>query len=237
MNDVKSTIKVWDLFVRIGHWTLVIALFIAYLTEDDFMSLHVWAGYVVAGVVVLRIFWGVVGTKHARFSDFVYRPSTIVNYIKGLIKKKPTHYLGHNPAGGAMVIALLISICITSYSGIALYAVEDNAGPLASIYGNQTNMTLSDSMVVINDGSDEGQDKEQHDERSVGGTGHMDNHSEYEAEKEEAEEFWEGLHEFFANFTLLLVLIHVSGVVLSSRLHKENLVKAMITGRKDIADK
>ena len=58
MNDEKSTIKVWDPFVRIGHWTLVIAFFIAYLTEDDFMSLHVWAGYVVAGVVVFRIFGG-----------------------------------------------------------------------------------------------------------------------------------------------------------------------------------
>lgn len=231
MNTSTQSVKVWDPIVRIGHWTLVIAFFTAYFTEDDFMSVHTWAGYVVAAVVVFRIFWGFIGSKHARFKDFIYSPSAVIAYLKGLLQRKPQHFLGHNPAGGAMVIALLISICMTGYSGMALYAVEENAGPLANIYGtnalsSSTEVTANISIVseVYASGGKEG----------FGGTGHAGEIYKNESKNEAAEEFWEGLHEFFANFTLLLVILHVGGVILSSRIDKENLVKAMITGRKDI---
>jgi len=231
MSNSSTSIKVWDPIVRIGHWTLVIAFFTAYFTEDDFMTVHTWAGYVVAGVVLFRILWGFIGSKHARFKDFIYKPSAVITYLKGLLQRKPQHFLGHNPAGGAMVIALLISLCITGYSGMALYAVEENAGPLANIYGanalsNTSEVTASISLVseVYASGGKEG----------FGGTGHSGEMYKNESENEAEEEFWEGLHEFFANFTLLLVILHVGGVILSSRIDKENLVKAMITGRKDI---
>jgi cytochrome b len=231
MNTSTQSVKVWDPIVRIGHWTLVIAFFTAYFTEDDFMSVHTWAGYVVAAVVVFRIFWGFVGSKHAQFKDFIYSPSAVIAYLKGLLQRKPQHFLGHNPAGGVMVIALLISICMTGYSGMALYAVEENAGPLANIYGtntlpNTSELTASISLIseVYASGGKEG----------FGGTGHAGKMYEHESKDEAAEEFWEGLHEFFANFTLFLVILHVGGVILSSRIDKENLVKAMITGRKEI---
>jgi cytochrome b len=218
-----KTIKVWDPLVRIGHWTLVIAFFTAYLTEDEWMTQHIWAGYVVGSVVLLRILWGLGGTgKHARFSDFVYKPSTIFGYLKGLLAGKPQHYLGHNPAGGAMVIALLLSLSATVYSGLALYAVEENAGPFASVYGHHAQVTPSATMITNAQANE------------IEGTSQKNQPAHMGVVNKQDEEFWEGLHEFFANFTLFLVALHVIGVIVSSRIDKENLVKAMITGRKDI---
>jgi len=228
-----KTIKVWDPIVRIGHWTLVIAFFTAYLTEDDFMTQHIWAGYIVGGVVLFRILWGLGGTgKYARFSNFIYRPSAIFGYLKGLIQKKPQHYIGHNPAGGAMVIALLLSLSGTVYSGLALYAVEEHAGPFVNIYGSNTLETPTLSLIstaIAKDGNEhDDDDDEDHDLIQSAKNKHVN---------EQDEEFWEELHEFFANFTLLLVALHISGVILSSLIDKENLVKAMFTGKKVIIKK
>lgn len=208
-----QTIKVWDPIVRLGHWTLVIAFFTAYFTEDDWMTQHVWAGYIVGAVVLFRIVWGLIGSQHARFSDFIYKPSAIFGYLKGLLQRKPQHYVGHNPAGGAMVIALLLSLCGTVYSGCALYAVEEHAGPLANVIVQQATNTTA---MIASAHASESNDGKMHEVN------------------EQDEEFWEGMHEFFANLTLLLVALHVGGVLLSSLIDKENLIKAMITGRKDI---
>lgn len=225
MHTTTQTVKIWDPLIRIGHWTLVIAFFTAYFTEDDFMTQHIWAGYIVGGIVLFRIIWGLIGSRHARFSDFIYRPSAVFGYLKGLVSKKPQHYLGHNPAGGAMVIALLLSLCVTVYSGLALYAVENNAGPFAKLYGSRAQTSASISLIQTamaeENEADEGKEKNEANNK----TGEVN---------EQDKEFWEGLHEFFANFTLLLVALHVGGVVLSSYVDKENLVKAMITGKKDI---
>lgn len=232
MKTSPQNTHVWDPVVRIGHWTLVLAFFTAYFTEDEFMTQHIWAGYVVAGVVLFRIFWGLVGSKHARFTDFIYRPSTIFAYLKSLAQRKPKHYLGHNPAGGAMVIALLTSLCLTVYSGLALYAVEENAGPFATIYGESAHQIKADGnaklSVISNALADEDEAKEDDEkeaqENQVAGKNEMVN--------EQDEEFWEELHEFFANFTLLLVAVHICGVLISSHLEKSNLIKSMFTGRK-----
>lgn len=213
MSSSTKTVSVWDPLVRIGHWTLVVAFFTAYFTEDDFLTQHVWAGYVVGTVVLFRIVWGFIGSKHARFSDFIYSPMVVFGYLKGLVSRKPQHYLGHNPAGGAMVFALLLSLTATVYTGIALYAVEENAGPLAGIVAS-----IPTTSVISAAYADEDEGENEH--------GAMVN--------KEAEEFWEELHEFFANFTLLLVALHIGGVLLSSYIDKENLIKAMVTGRKEV---
>jgi cytochrome b len=245
MSTSEKSVKVWDPIVRIGHWTLVIAFFTAYLTEDEFMTQHIWAGYVVASVVLFRIIWGIIGSQHARFSDFVYRPSVVLGYLKSLAQRNPRHYLGHNPAGGAMVITLLTSLCITVYSGMALYAVEENAGPLASIYG-QAQMLKGQSAEYARKDDEKIEQEEAaaeisrdtQENTSIGGTGMLSKdqgaHNQPAVNNEQDEEFWEGLHEFFANFTLLLVAVHVGGVLLSSHLEKVNLVKAMWTGRKKL---
>ena len=128
MASTKNTIKVWDPVVRIGHWTLVLAFFTAYFTDDDFLDLHVWAGYVVGVVVCFRLIWGFVGTRHARFADFVKSPAAILRYMRDLKGKRSKGYIGHNPVGGAMIVALLLSLVVTVYSGTAHYAVEEHAG-------------------------------------------------------------------------------------------------------------
>lgn len=242
MSTSTPTVKVWDPIVRIGHWTLVIAFFTAYFTEDEFMTQHIWAGYVVAGVVLFRIFWGFIGSEHARFKDFIYAPSTIITYLKSLAQRKPKHYLGHNPAGGIMVIALLASLCVTVYSGLALYAVEENAGPFATIYGasahQSTSIANAQLSIVSNAVAEEDEAKEaaenQAPSKNADNSSVTSNTEKNEMVNEQDEEFWEGLHEFFANFTLLLVAVHICGVLISSHLEKANLIKSMFTGRKHI---
>jgi len=130
-------VKVWDPLVRVFHWTLVTAFFTAYLTEgeDETLALHTWAGYTVLGLLLVRLLWGFVGTRHARFSDFVCRPATVKEYLGSVLRLNPRRYLGHNPAGGLMIVALLASLLVTGFSGMALYAVEQHAGPLAGWLG------------------------------------------------------------------------------------------------------
>jgi len=131
--NINNTIKVWDLPVRIFHWLLVVAFSIAFITEDDFLSIHVWAGYFIAGLLVFRLLWGFIGGEYARFSNFLCSPSDSVAYLKNMFLDKPKRYIGHNPAGSAMIIFLLVSLIITTVTGFAVYGAEENAGPLSSI--------------------------------------------------------------------------------------------------------
>jgi cytochrome b len=126
-----ATIKVWDPLVRIFHWSLVIFFSIAYVTEDDFMQLHVWAGYGILGLVAFRLIWGLIGTRHARFTDFVKKPHVVFKYLRDILHGSAKRHLGHNPAGGAMVLLLLAFLTGTGISGVALYGIEEHAGPLA----------------------------------------------------------------------------------------------------------
>jgi cytochrome b len=208
---------VWDPLVRIGHWLVVLGFFAAYLTEDDLLDVHVWAGYVVGAVVVVRVAWGFVGPQHARFADFVHGPGEIFRYVRGLITLQGKRYIGHSPAGGAMVIALLLSLAATTGSGLALYAIEENAGPLASWMGQAGPAPNVDAIP-----SADTRAASENDESERGAKG----------SEAPGEEFWEELHEFFANFTLALVVFHIAGVLLASYAHRENLVRAMITGKK-----
>ena len=212
MNGQSKSIRVWDPLVRIGHWTLVSTFFIAYFTEDDLLTQHVWAGYTVAGVVLVRLLWGFVGTDYARFSNFVRSPSEAMRYLGAIAKNRAARFIGHNPAGGAMIVVLLASLVVTTISGLEIYAIEENAGPLASI---QAPVPIDSMRVDL-----------------VASAYADDADSDAGDEHEGAEEFWEEIHEAFANITLFLVLLHVAGVAVASISHKENLVKAMITGRK-----
>lgn len=126
-------IKVWDLPLRIFHWLLVIAFFVAYLTEDELLTVHVWAGYLVAGLLVFRLLWGFVGGQYARFANFLCPPAESIAYLKDLIGGKATRYIGHNPAGAAMIVLLLVSLVITVATGLAVYGADQGAGPLAFI--------------------------------------------------------------------------------------------------------
>ena len=179
-----STVKVWDPLIRVFHWSLVFFFLLAFISGDDWEAIHVQAGYAVSLLIVFRLLWGLVGTRNARFMTFVKSPAVMLVYLKSVLSFKVPHYLGHNPLGAAMVVILLLSIALVSFSGMVLIAGE-GSGPLAGTF-------LS----------------------SWSG------------------DWMEEIHEFFANFTLLMVVIHVSGVIISSLLEGENLAKALITGHK-----
>lgn len=207
----NQTVKVWDPLVRIFHWSLVTAFIVAFATHEDVGDVHIVAGYVVLGLLVFRIVWGFVGTRHARFSDFIYPPSTVLAYLKGLTTGNIKHYLGHNPAGGWMVLALLVSLSVVSFTGLKAYGVEGH-GPLAG----EVNLS------ILNTAQAHG------DEHQV-----VDEHGNVKTVGEDDEGFWHELHEAATDITLALIFLHLLGVVVSSRLHGEKLVKAMITGNKE----
>jgi len=224
-STLERTVPVWDPLVRFSHWTVLTGFFVAYFTEDDFMTAHVWAGYTVATLLVLRVLWGFIGSGHARFSDFVRSPAETLAYVRELKSGQARRYIGHNPAGAAMILALLLSLFGTSMAGFMLYAIEEDAGPLASWVADATATDFDWPAVIATARADDDEDDEDH----RAGRGES-------AEHEDREEFWEEIHEFFANFTLLLIGFHVFGVLYSSYLHNENLPLAMFTGRKRAED-
>jgi cytochrome b len=112
-----ATVTVWDPFVRVFHWSLAALFLAAYVTGDMSERVHVAIGYVIAGLIALRMAWGFVGPPTARFSDFVRSPRQVLAYLRDAALLKAPRYLGHNPAGGAMIIALLVMIVGISVTG------------------------------------------------------------------------------------------------------------------------
>lgn len=182
---MQNKVLVWDLPLRIFHWLLVAAFCVAYLSEDDFLTVHVWAGYLVAGLLAFRLVWGFVGNPYARFSHFICPLSASKTYFMEVIGFKAKRYLGHNPAGALMIVLLLLSLLLTVLTGLAVYAADQASGPLAGII----------SSVY--------------------------------------EDLWEETHEFFADFTVFLIFIHILGVSLESFVQGENLIRSMLNGYKN----
>ena len=215
MSD--STVRVWDPFIRIFHWSLVAGFTLAWISGEEEGVLHAYSGYAVGILISLRLLWGFVGSKYARFSQFLYSPGEVIQYLKGLKRGKPDHYIGHNPAGSWMIFALLISLAMTTVSGLQVYGIEGH-GPLADTQAGAP--VVATYAGFIRDARADSDEDEARGE-------HRENHEEHGAE-----EFWEEIHEFFANLTLLLVFVHVAGVIVASRVHGENLVRAMVTGNR-----
>jgi cytochrome b len=208
---MKSTQKqVWDIAIRLFHWALVISFITSYLTGDEESLVHAYSGYLIIGLLCFRVIWGLVGSKHARFSDFMYSPKHVFDYAKSMFSGHVDHIDGHNPLGGLMVFALLICLALTTASGLKVYGLEGH-GPLAK---QSTSLFISDAQASVP--SVYGEDDDQH---------------------ETEEHFWEEVHEFFVNVTIFLIILHIIGVIVSSRLEQQNLVKAMLTGYKELSSK
>jgi cytochrome b len=189
-----SSVPVWDVFVRVFHWSLAAAVFIDWLTDEP-LWMHSWLGYLAATLVLLRVVWGFIGPENARFRSFVRGPGQVYDYLAGLIRFSSKRYLGHSPAGGAMVVALLVMVAATAVTGMANLAADRGTGPLAGIVA-----------------------KVERPARVPG--------------QRRPPLLMKQVHETVANITLVLVLLHVCGVALASFAHRENLVTAMVTGRK-----
>ncbi len=189
VNTDGATVKVWDIQIRLFHWTLVLGCVSAYLTaEFHLRDVHVLIGYMLCLLLVARIFWGFFGSQYAKFSSFIFSPAETFAYMRSMFGKHPVkHYLGHNPAGALMVFALLGLLTLIFSSGLVTLAVIDYEGPL---------------MMLID---------------------YVDDEASYA---------FRHLHELLTNVGLVLVALHLMGVVGGSIQHNENLVRAMVTGRK-----
>jgi len=195
-----NQVRVWDRFVRIFHWTVVAGFFAAYFTDGDFLDLHIWAGYTVGALVLIRIVWGFAGPRHARFSDFLCGPFRALRYVFDLATGRAARHLGHSPAGGLMVMVLLVGLLGASWTGYQHYISDDHSGGMA-----WSNFLISSAHA--------------HGEEI---------HGQPAAEVE----FWGQAHGWLADLLLTLAVLHLGGVALASLAHKENLVRAMVTGRK-----
>ena len=169
----SQRILVWDIPTRVFHWSLAASFAVSYLTSESerLAAIHVASGYTLLGLIAFRLVWGFVGSRYARFAEFVRGPAAVIDYAKSLLAGRPQHFVGHNPAGAVAIVLLLGLGLAAGISGWAMY-------------------------------------------NDIGG------------------EWLEEVHEFCANTMLAVVVIHVLGVIASSLLHKENLVRAMVTGRK-----
>ena len=118
-----GSILVWDLPVRMFHWLTVLSFAGAWLTAESerWRLLHVTLGYTLAGLLVFRVLWGLIGTRHARFTDFVRGPGAVRRYLAALLRGQPEHAVGHNPAGALAILALLALGAASAVSGWAVY--------------------------------------------------------------------------------------------------------------------
>lgn len=113
----RDRILVWDVAVRVFHWLLVAGVAVAWLSGGTGHRVHETVGFAVAGLLAFRFVWGVMGTPHARFSDFVHAPRTLRTYLADLASGRAARHLGHNPAGGYMIVAMLACLTIISLTG------------------------------------------------------------------------------------------------------------------------
>lgn len=197
-HDGGSAVPVWDPLVRVFHWGLVAAVAAAWLTADEVRPVHEVAGYTVAALIGVRLVWGFAGSRFARFAQFLRGPKATAAYLGDILRGRERRHLGHNPAGAAMIVALLLCLSGTAFTGW-LIAEPDRAALLPDFPG----------IVAPARADDDG-----------------------EGRGEGRGEALEDVHEVLANLTLLLVALHVGGVALASVRHRENLVRAMVTGRK-----
>ena len=179
-------ILIWDLPTRVFHWALALSFAGAWLTSesDRWLSVHVFLGYQMLGLVAFRVIWGLLGTHYARFASFWFGPKDALAYLRLVLARRAPRHVGHNPTGSVAIYLLLLLALFVGITGFFTLGGEEQQGAVAGWMG------ITQGRVV----------------------------------KE--------LHEFSANLMLLLVLGHLAGVVVESWLHKENLVRSMLTGTK-----
>jgi cytochrome b len=166
-------VPVWDRPLRLWHWALAVFVLIAWFTPNRHDGLHRVAGYVVIGLLIFRLAWGFLGTRYSRFRRLVPKLRAAPAYLWGLRRGKTGRYLGLNPAGAAMLVALLAALTISAVTGAMQVTV--------SFFGV----------------------------------------------------WWvEDTHAWSSDAVIVLVVLHVAGTILMSVLQRENLPRAMITGRK-----
>ena len=174
-HPATRSIPVWDIFVRVTHWSVAVLVVADLTVFDDDWAVHRWAGYVVLALVALRLVWGLIGPRYARFKAFPPSLQAARAHLKGLLRGRREPHLSHNPLGALMAYNLWASLVVVCVTGILITSFK----------------------------------------------------------------FWgielvEGLHEVSANWVLISVGLHLAGVAFDTWHSKVNLVRAMITGQKEM---
>jgi cytochrome b len=136
MRQLHLPMRIWDMPTRLFHWVLVVLIFAAWLSAwRDWMQVHVVCGLTVLTLLVYRLIWGFVGSDTARFSHFLKSPMAALRHLLHLLRREPDHEVGHNAAGGWMVIVLLVLLCIQVGTGLCSNDDILVEGPLAEFVG------------------------------------------------------------------------------------------------------
>ena len=173
ISNQKQSILVWDFPVRIFHWLLVVSFAGAWLSSESeaWQMIHYAFGYTAVVLILFRIVWGIVGTRYARFSQFIKGPAETMHHLKSLLVGKQHSGAGHNPAGALAMISLMILILLIGLTG-------------------------------------------------------------YWSIKEFLGDFMSGAHETISDLAFIVVVIHIAAAIMMSFMQKENLVRSMVTGKK-----
>lgn len=174
-RTAPRTIAVWDLPLRLWHWALAICVLAAWFTPTVYDRLHRIVGYTVLGLLAFRLVWGFLGSRYSRFRMVGVRLRAAPGYLWNLRRGMTGRYIGLNPAGTLMLVALLASLAVSTITGA---------------------MSVTVTFFGV---------------------------------------WWvEDTHHYSSDAVIVLVVLHVVGVVLMGILQRENLIRAMITGRKRI---
>ncbi len=205
--------KNWDPVVKLTHWGGVGAVIANALFTEEGSGWHIWVGYALAGLLLLRWLWGLVGTRNARFSAFPPNPVRALRYIANARKGAVEHHASHNPVGSLMVYALWGCLAVIIASGIAMSGPPP-ANPNVRESGERHEAVMAGTGVVsANDGDEEGgHDHDEASEKSGGGD----------------EEILEEIHEIAVNLLYVLILLHISGVLFETMRHGRGTLGAMI---------
>ncbi|AMA55010.1 hydrogenase [Bradyrhizobium sp. CCGE-LA001] len=175
---VSRTVAVWDLPLRLWHWLLAISVLIAWFTPPTYDGLHRIVGYTVIGLLAFRLVWGFMGSRYARFRMVGVRLRAAPHYLWNLRRGITGRYIGLNPAGTLMLVALLVSLAVSTITGA---------------------MSVTTTFFGV---------------------------------------WWvEDTHHYSSDAVIILVVLHILGVLLMGILQRENLIRAMFTGRKHIRNR
>ncbi|MFB9173438.1 cytochrome b/b6 domain-containing protein [Roseibium salinum] len=197
----KSPPASWDPLVRISHWLIAAAVIANGLIVKPGGTIHIWIGWAVLGLLLLRLAWGLLGPAEARFSTFPPDPRAALSHLVDLVRGRPREYPSHNPAGAMMAYALWACLAVVTVTGLVMTEAKS---PI-TIAEEKAAVAAGDWSVLVGADDSEGD--------------------------EDLGEVVEEVHEVTANLMLFLALLHVAGVAVESRALRRNLVRSMIFGR------
>lgn len=204
----------WDPLVKFTHWSVALAVLANALFTREGSTAHVWVGYSLAAILVLRLLWGFVGPEEARFTAFPPNPLKAIRHVGAIRRGEREEHRSHNPLGALMAYAIWATLAVIVASGIAMAGLPKSV-PLNS-FTSQSALDSSETNARAGDDRDE-----YREESENGGEGE---------EEGEGEEALEEVHEAAVNLLYVLILLHIAGVVFETRRSGRQIVLAMIPG-------